>query len=52
MMAAGGAGGTHSLRRPRKDSPGGERRHCFPHLELVEGKIVCDDAASEPSVHR
>lgn len=23
----------------------------FPHLELVEGKIVCDDAASEPSAH-
>lgn len=21
----------------------------FPHLELVEGKIVCDDAATEPS---
>lgn len=23
-----------------------------PHLELVEGKIVCDDAASEPSAHQ
>lgn len=24
----------------------------LPRLELVEGKIVCDAAASEPSVHR
>lgn len=24
----------------------------FPHLEVVEGKMVCDDSASQPSARR
>lgn len=28
-----------------------EEEALFPGLELLEGKIVCDDAAPEPSAH-
>lgn len=46
-----GTGGTHSARARGAPALAAEAA-LLPRLELVEGKIVCDDAASEPSVPR